>query len=93
MILTEIIVTYLTETSPFWIFDRYDQSCRQHWLRHIFYTQIFYTNTELCGNWTWSVACDIQFYAIFTAIFFIYAKYNFEFSFSESAVFYVILFN
>lgn len=74
MILTEIMVTYLYETSPFWIFDRYDQSCQQHWSTHIFYTQTFFKHTDLCGNWTWSVASDIQFYAFFTAIFFIYAK-------------------
>ncbi|XP_037032707.1 nose resistant to fluoxetine protein 6-like isoform X2 [Bradysia coprophila] len=72
---TEIATAYLHETSPFWIEDRNDLTCQNHWWRNLLYIQNLYPVKEFCLNWTWSLACEMQFFIIFTFMLFLYAKY------------------
>ncbi|KAG4070645.1 hypothetical protein HA402_013565 [Bradysia odoriphaga] len=72
---TEIATTYLHETSPFWIEDRNDLTCQNHWWRNVLYIQNLYPVKEFCLNWTWSLACEMQFFILFTFVLFLYAKY------------------
>lgn len=71
---TEIATAYLHETSPFWIEDRNDLTCQKHWWRNLLYIQNLYPVKEFCLNWTWSMACEMQFFIIFTFLLFLYAK-------------------
>lgn len=72
--MTEISTSYLVDTSPFWVNERYDQICQKYWWRNLFYIQNLFDVKDLCLNWTWSMACEMQFYILFTALLFLYAK-------------------
>lgn len=71
----EIITSHMLETSLFWIHDRYDITCSKYWWRNIFYVQNLFDVSELCVTWSWSLACEMQFFILFTALLFIYAKW------------------
>lgn len=71
---TEIATTYLVETSPLWVHARFDKMCSQYWWRNVLYIQNFYAVEEYCVNWTWSMACEMQFFVIVMALLFLYAK-------------------
>lgn len=71
---TEISTAYLHETSPFWIEDRNDLTCQKYWWRNLLYIQNLYPVKEFCLNWTWSMACEMQFFIVFTFLLFLYAK-------------------
>lgn len=72
--LTEVATTYLVETSPFWVHDRYDVTCKKYWWRNVLYIQNLFNVHDLCLSWTWSMACEMQFFILFTALLFFYAK-------------------
>lgn len=46
----------------------------RYWWRNILYIHNLFSHDDLCMNWTWSMACEMQFFIIFTIILFIYAK-------------------
>lgn len=72
--LTEIGVSYLSDVSIFRLHERTDLTCQQHWWRNVFYIQNLFEHEELCTNWTWSTACEMQYFVFFTLIYFIYVK-------------------
>lgn len=47
---------------------------RRFWWRNLLYINNLFSHDELCMNWTWSMACEMQFFLAFTFILFIYAK-------------------
>lgn len=71
---TEISTSYMVDTSPFWIQERCDKMCQQYWWRNVLYIQNLFTVTDLCLNWTWSMACEMQFFCVFTVLLFVSAK-------------------
>ncbi|CAO1351424.1 unnamed protein product [Diamesa serratosioi] len=73
-LLTEVFTSYIVDTSKFWVHERSDLNCQQYWWRNILYIQNLFHVDELCGSWTWSMACEMQFFIVFTIIMFIYAK-------------------
>ncbi|XP_059609622.1 nose resistant to fluoxetine protein 6-like [Phlebotomus argentipes] len=70
----EVITAYLMDVSQFWIHERYDLTCQRYWWRNVLYIHNFFDKDELCMNWGWSIACEMQFSVIFTILLFIYAK-------------------
>lgn len=71
---TGLLTDYSVESSPFWISDRNDIKCSQHWWRNLLYIQNLFDFDDLCCLWTWSLACEMQFFIIITALLFLYAK-------------------
>lgn len=71
---TEIATAYLAEKSPFWMTDRNDLTCQRNWWRNVLYIQNFYNVEEICLNWTWSLACEMQFFLAFTTLLFVYVR-------------------
>ncbi|XP_055312462.1 O-acyltransferase like protein-like [Sitodiplosis mosellana] len=71
----EIITLRLVETSPFWIHDRNDVNCSEFWWRNLLYIQNFFSLEKMGVNWSWYLACEMQFTILSTALLFIYAKY------------------
>ncbi|GAB0090978.1 uncharacterized protein DMENIID0001_057660 [Sergentomyia squamirostris] len=70
----EVITTYLMDVSQFWIHERNDLTCQRYWWRNVLYIHNFFDKDELCMNWGWSIACEMQYFIIFTMVLFIYAK-------------------
>lgn len=73
--LTEIGYAYMADTSPFWIKDRIDLVCQNNWWRNVLYVQNFFQVTEMCLNWTWSLACEMQFFLLVSALLFVYVRH------------------
>lgn len=49
---------------------------RRFWWRNLFYINNLFDHDDLCMNWAWSMACEMQFFLVFTVILFIYAKWD-----------------
>ncbi|XP_018790693.1 PREDICTED: nose resistant to fluoxetine protein 6-like [Bactrocera latifrons] len=50
-------------------------NCEQYWWRSALFIQNFFKHDDLCLFWTWSSACDMQFYIFSTILLFIYVKH------------------
>lgn len=73
-LMTEIGVSYLNDTSIFHLVERTDLNCQQYWWRNLLYIQNLYPVSDLCVNWTWSTASEMQYFIFFTLLYFIYVK-------------------
>uniref|UniRef100_A0A0A1XBI9 Nose resistant to fluoxetine protein 6 n=1 Tax=Zeugodacus cucurbitae TaxID=28588 RepID=A0A0A1XBI9_ZEUCU len=49
--------------------------CENYWWRNVLFIQNFYDHNDMCGLWTWSLACDMQFSVLATALLFLYVKH------------------
>ncbi|XP_062553181.1 uncharacterized protein LOC134218266 [Armigeres subalbatus] len=70
----ELMTSYVVEKSKFWVHERTDLRCQQYWWRNVLYIQNLYNIDDLCLNWTWSLACEMQYYMISVGLLFVYAK-------------------
>ncbi|XP_017865390.1 PREDICTED: nose resistant to fluoxetine protein 6 isoform X1 [Drosophila arizonae] len=71
----DLVFAYIGDTSVYHINERFDEICSQHWWRNLLFIQNFYDFNDLCLNWSWSMACDMQFFLIANAILFLYVKH------------------
>ncbi|KAH8371386.1 hypothetical protein KR093_007149 [Drosophila rubida] len=70
----DLAFAYIGDTSVYHIYDRFDELCAQHWWRNIFFIQNLFEHHEMCVNWSWSLACDMQYFVLANAVLFLYAK-------------------
>ncbi|EDW01814.1 nose resistant to fluoxetine protein 6 [Drosophila grimshawi] len=70
----DLVFAYLGDTSVYHINDRFDELCSQHWWRNLLFIQNLFPFKDMCVNWTWSTACDMQFFLFANLILFLYAK-------------------
>ncbi|XP_055838258.1 nose resistant to fluoxetine protein 6-like [Episyrphus balteatus] len=73
--IVSIFTSYIEDVSVFHISDRYDQVCANYWWRNVLFIQNFFDHNELCLNWSWSLACEMQFFCLLTGLLFVYAKH------------------
>uniref|UniRef100_A0AAG5D623 Nose resistant-to-fluoxetine protein N-terminal domain-containing protein n=1 Tax=Anopheles atroparvus TaxID=41427 RepID=A0AAG5D623_ANOAO len=73
-VLGELTHSYIVDTSKFWVHERSDLGCQRYWWRNLFYIQNLYSVDDFCLSWTWSLACEMQYYMLFTVLLFVYAK-------------------
>uniref|UniRef100_A0A336K197 CSON011068 protein n=1 Tax=Culicoides sonorensis TaxID=179676 RepID=A0A336K197_CULSO len=74
ILLTEVTATYFADTSIFELYEKYDYNCQHYWWRNALFIQNFYPFNELCLNWSWTLACDLQFFIVTTLVYVIYCK-------------------
>uniref|UniRef100_T1GSI8 Acyltransferase 3 domain-containing protein n=1 Tax=Megaselia scalaris TaxID=36166 RepID=T1GSI8_MEGSC len=72
--LVEVFTSYADDVSLFHLEDRNDQICSKYWWRNFLFIQNLFEQNELCLNWTWSLACEMQFFLLTTALLFLYTK-------------------
>ncbi|XP_030558156.1 nose resistant to fluoxetine protein 6 [Drosophila novamexicana] len=70
----DLVFAYIGDTSVYHIHERFDELCAQHWWRNLLFIQNLFDLQDMCVNWSWSVACDMQFFLLANAILFLYAK-------------------
>lgn len=46
------------------------------WWYNIVYAQNMLPLDNMCGSWTWYLACDMQYYIVGMLVLFVYAKYD-----------------
>ncbi|SPP75783.1 nose resistant to fluoxetine protein 6 [Drosophila guanche] len=71
----DLAFAYMGDVSLYHINERYDELCTQHWWRNLLFIQNLFDHRELCVNWSWSLACDMQFFLVANLILFVYARH------------------
>lgn len=74
MLMTEVTATYFRETSIIEISENYDHNCRNYFWRNLLFIQNLFPFDEVCLNWSWTLACELQFFVVATVIYVIYCK-------------------
>ncbi|XP_030387186.1 nose resistant to fluoxetine protein 6 [Scaptodrosophila lebanonensis] len=70
----DLLFVYIRDVSIYNVHERFDETCAQHWWRNLLFIQNLFPITELCVNWSWSLACDMQFFVLATILLFVYTK-------------------
>ncbi|XP_017150793.1 nose resistant to fluoxetine protein 6 [Drosophila miranda] len=71
----DLAFAYIGDVSLYHINERYDELCTQHWWRNLLFIQNLFDHRDLCVNWSWSLACDMQFFLVANVILFVYARH------------------
>ncbi|XP_037954991.1 nose resistant to fluoxetine protein 6-like [Teleopsis dalmanni] len=71
----DVLYAYIADVSVYHINERFDEMCSQHWWRNLLFIQNFFKHLDMCANWTWSLACEMQYFLLATILLFIYAKH------------------
>uniref|UniRef100_A0A034VG91 Nose resistant to fluoxetine protein 6 n=1 Tax=Bactrocera dorsalis TaxID=27457 RepID=A0A034VG91_BACDO len=64
----------IDEVSMYHSEHKMNVNCEKYWWRNVFFIQNFYDHNDMCGLWTWSLACDVQFAVLATVLLFLYVK-------------------
>ncbi|KAH8234259.1 hypothetical protein KR038_004891 [Drosophila bunnanda] len=71
----DLAFAYIGDVSVFHINERFDELCTEHWWRNLLFIQNLFDHREMCANWSWSLACDMQFFLLANLVLFIYARH------------------
>ncbi|KAH8244098.1 hypothetical protein KR038_003545, partial [Drosophila bunnanda] len=70
-----VAVEYQRQVSVTEITEPTDLRCSRHWLRNMLFVQNLFPVTELCGSWTWSLACDMQLHVLALLLLFAHTRH------------------
>uniref|UniRef100_A0A6P4F8F3 Uncharacterized protein LOC108049759 n=1 Tax=Drosophila rhopaloa TaxID=1041015 RepID=A0A6P4F8F3_DRORH len=56
-----VMMEYQRQVSVLHITDPQDELCRRYSIRNLLFIQNLYPIRDMCGSWTWSLGCDMQF--------------------------------
>ncbi|XP_017156654.1 O-acyltransferase like protein [Drosophila miranda] len=75
LLIGTLSMEYQKQVSVFHISDSMDELCPRHWHRQLLFIQNLFPVIELCGNWTWSLACDMQLHMLALLMLFIHTRH------------------
>ncbi|XP_065367677.1 nose resistant to fluoxetine protein 6-like [Calliphora vicina] len=75
MAVVDLLFAYISKVSVYHINERFDENCANYWWRNILFIQNLFDHKDMCLNWTWSLACEMQYFVIATILLFTYAKH------------------
>ncbi|XP_060662118.1 nose resistant to fluoxetine protein 6-like isoform X2 [Drosophila nasuta] len=64
MLLVTVAISYYREVSLLHIQEPLDDYCAQSWWKNALLIQDLFNTDYLCANWTWSLACEMQFHML-----------------------------
>nr|XP_014094116.1 nose resistant to fluoxetine protein 6 [Bactrocera oleae]XP_036233465.1 nose resistant to fluoxetine protein 6 [Bactrocera oleae] len=70
----DLFFAYIADVSVYHISERFDEKCTQYWWRNLIFIQNLFNHNDMCLNWTWSLACEMQYFVLATILLFTYAK-------------------
>ncbi|KAH8245596.1 hypothetical protein KR032_012266, partial [Drosophila birchii] len=70
-----VAVEYQRHMSVMEITEPTDLRCQRHWLRNLLFIQNLFPIKELCGSWTWSLACDMQLHILALLLLFAHTRH------------------
>lgn len=70
-----VAVEYQRQVSVIEIVDPQDLMCHRNWLRNVLFIQNLFPIMELCGSWTWSLACDMQLHILALLLLFAHTRH------------------
>ncbi|CAD7000488.1 unnamed protein product [Ceratitis capitata] len=62
------------DLSVFHFSHRLYEKCEMYWWRNAFFIQNLFNHEDMCMFWSWSSACDMQFYIFSIILLFVYVK-------------------
>lgn len=74
MLLTDVTSALSNEISPYYLENQYHEVCPYYCWRNLLLIQNFFSYDDMCMTWSWTVACDMQFYIVVSAILYLYAR-------------------
>ncbi|EDV38987.1 uncharacterized protein Dana_GF25080, isoform B [Drosophila ananassae] len=75
MATVDLVYAYIGDVSVYHINERFDEMCSRHWWRNLLFIQNLFDHRDMCANWSWSLACEMQFFILANALLFLYVKY------------------
>ncbi|XP_055378337.1 nose resistant to fluoxetine protein 6-like, partial [Condylostylus longicornis] len=72
--IVEVFSAYSENVSIFHLHERNDETCSKYWWRNFLFIQNFYNLDDMCLNWSWSLACEMQFFILTLLLLFVYTK-------------------
>ncbi|XP_011200744.2 O-acyltransferase like protein [Bactrocera dorsalis] len=66
---------FMDDTSVFHFSHKLYVNCELYWWRSVLFIQNLFNHEDMCVFWSWSSACDMQFYIFSIILLFIYAKH------------------
>ncbi|KAH8289819.1 hypothetical protein KR054_011508 [Drosophila jambulina] len=70
-----VAMEYQRQVSGIEITEPMDFRCYRHWWRNVLFVQNLFPVNELCGKWTWSLACDMQLHIVALLLLFAHTRY------------------
>lgn len=74
MALVDLVYAYIADISVYHINERFDEMCSSHWWRNLLFIQNLFDHRDMCATWSWSLACEMQFFILANVLLFLYAK-------------------
>ncbi|XP_036343319.1 O-acyltransferase like protein-like [Rhagoletis pomonella] len=65
----------MDDLSVFHFSHRVYEKCELYWWRNALFIQNLFNHEDMCMFWSWSSACDMQFFIISTILLFVYVKH------------------
>ncbi|XP_075168239.1 nose resistant to fluoxetine protein 6-like [Haematobia irritans] len=75
MAVVDLLFVYIGKVSVYDINEKFDENCANYWWRNLFFIQNLFDHKDMCVNWTWSLACEMQYFLIATILLFAYTKH------------------
>ncbi|XP_068148885.1 nose resistant to fluoxetine protein 6 [Drosophila tropicalis] len=75
MATVDLVYAYIGDVSVYHINERFDEMCSRHWWRNLFFVQNLFDHRDMCANWSWSLACEMQFFILANGLLFLYVKH------------------
>ncbi|XP_062138147.1 nose resistant to fluoxetine protein 6-like [Drosophila sulfurigaster albostrigata] len=64
MLLVTVAISYYREVSLLHVHVPLDDYCAQDWWQNVLLIQNLFSTHYMCANWTWSLACEMQFHVL-----------------------------
>lgn len=74
MALVDLVYAYIADISVYHINERFDEMCSSYWWRNLLFIQNLFDHRDMCATWSWSLACEMQFFILANVLLFLYAK-------------------
>ncbi|EDV95605.1 GH15688 [Drosophila grimshawi] len=71
----DLVYAYIGDTSVYHINERFDEMCSRHWWRNLLFIQNLFDHRDMCASWSWSLACEMQYFILANSLLFLYAKH------------------
>ncbi|KAH8304648.1 hypothetical protein KR018_010342 [Drosophila ironensis] len=66
---------YQRQVSLMHVVMPHDEICVRYWWHNLLFVQNLFTPLEQCGNWTWSLACDMQLHVLALLLLFLHVRH------------------
>ncbi|XP_065368852.1 nose resistant to fluoxetine protein 6-like [Calliphora vicina] len=74
MLLSTMILDFLNMYSPFRLSENSGFYCKSNWWYNLLYIHNLLNMNDICCSWTWYLACEMQYFIIFTGLLFVHVK-------------------